>query len=200
MTPDEQAEPTPDEPAAMASNARGVSIAVLVVLVIGLITAIAVGFGGGDDERLTTAPGTVAATTGPTTAPPGSIEVKISDEPVRIDADGTITDGTEVLGTIRPSETTPVDETDDGLNLLGGDDPEDRKMPDVVCFGLQRAQDEIQDRGVFGSKSVDATGEGRRQIWDRNWIVVSQEPAAGEPIGEFEAVLSVMKNDEGHSC
>lgn len=94
----------------------------------------------------------------------------------------------------------PAAAGDDGLNPLGGDDPEDKRMPDVVCMGLQDAQDEIQDRGVFFSKSVDATGEGRRQLWDRNWIVVAQDPAPGESIGENEAVLSVVKTDEDHDC
>lgn len=89
---------------------------------------------------------------------------------------------------------------DDGLNPFGGDDPEDKRMPDVVCMGLQAAQDEIQDRGVFFSKSVDASGDGRRQIWDRNWIVVSQTPEPGEPIGEREAVLAVVKTDEDNPC
>jgi hypothetical protein len=86
------------------------------------------------------------------------------------------------------------------VNPLGGDDPEDELMPDVVCMDLQQAQDEIQDHGVFFSKSVDATGDGRRQIFDRNWIVVEQSPAAGEPIGENEAVLSVVKDDEPSDC
>jgi len=89
---------------------------------------------------------------------------------------------------------------DDGLNPLGGDDPEDKRMPDVVCMGLQDAQDEIQDRGVFFSKSEDATGDGRRQLWDRNWIVVGQDPEAGVPIGENEAVLFVVKKDEDNDC
>ena len=73
-------------------------------------------------------------------------------------------------------------------------------MPDVICMNLQDAQNEIQDHGVFFSKSVDATGDGRRQILDRNWIVVAQEPDAGEPIGEADAVLSVVKTDEPNDC
>ncbi len=73
-------------------------------------------------------------------------------------------------------------------------------MPDVVCLSLQEAQDEIQDRGVFFSRSVDATGEGRRQLWDRNWVVVGQTPAAGEPIGEGDAVLEVVKKNEPNPC
>ena len=97
------------------------------------------------------------------------------------------------------AEAGEADE-DDGLNPLGGDDPEDKRMPDVICMGLQDAQDEIQDRGVFFSKSVDASGEGRRQLWDRNWIVVAQDPEPGEPIGENEATLSVVKTDEDNDC
>ncbi|MFK7917194.1 MAG: PASTA domain-containing protein [Ilumatobacter sp.] len=121
----------------------------------------------------------------------GEMEV-LEAEPAPLDQ----TDAASEPATPEPAEES----TDDGLNPLGGDDPEDKRMPDVVCMGLQRAQDEIQDRGVFFSKSVDATGEGRRQLWDRNWIVVSQDPEAGEPIGENEAVLSVVKTDEDNPC
>ncbi len=88
----------------------------------------------------------------------------------------------------------------EGLNPLGGDDPEDRRMPDVVCLGLQNAQNEIQDRGVFFSRSEDATGDGRRQIWDRNWIVVAQDPEPGVAIGENEALLYVVKKGEDNDC
>ncbi len=73
-------------------------------------------------------------------------------------------------------------------------------MPDVVCMDLQDAQDLIQESGVFYSRSVDATGEGRRQIRDSNWVVVGQEPAAGAAIGEGEAELSVVKDDEPSGC
>lgn len=73
-------------------------------------------------------------------------------------------------------------------------------MPAVVCMNLQAAQDLIQEKGVFFSRSDDATGQGRRQLIDRNWIVVSQTPAAGEPVNEAEAVLSVVKDDEPNNC
>ncbi len=73
-------------------------------------------------------------------------------------------------------------------------------MPDVVCMGLQAAQDEIQDHGVFFSRSEDATGEGRMQIMDSNWIVVDQMPAPRSPIGEGEAILYVVKIDEPNPC
>lgn len=74
-------------------------------------------------------------------------------------------------------------------------------MPDVVCMNLQEAQDFIQAQtDVFLSRSEDATGAGRSQIVDSNWIVVAQRPAAGSPIGEGDAVLSVVKIEEPNDC
>jgi hypothetical protein len=49
---------------------------------------------------------------------------------------------------------------------------------------------------VFYSRSEDATGQGRHQVLDRNWIVVGQSPLAGALIGEGDAVLSVVKYGE----
>ena len=73
-------------------------------------------------------------------------------------------------------------------------------MPNVVCMNLQDAQDEIQDHGVILSRSVDATGKGRHQVLDRNWVVVGQSPAAGAAIGELDAELSVVKYGETTQC
>ncbi|HEY5877794.1 MAG TPA: PASTA domain-containing protein [Nakamurella sp.] len=69
-------------------------------------------------------------------------------------------------------------------------------MPDVVGMNLQAAQDLIQTQGVFFSRSEDATGAGRMQILDRDWVVVDQTPAAGELIGEGDALLYVKKISE----
>jgi hypothetical protein len=69
-------------------------------------------------------------------------------------------------------------------------------MPNVVCMDLQSAQDLIQDQGVFLSKSEDASGQGRRQVIDSNWVVVSQNIEVGAPIDEGEVILSVLKEDE----
>jgi hypothetical protein len=73
-------------------------------------------------------------------------------------------------------------------------------MPDVVCMNLQAAQDRIQAAGVFFSRSADATGAGRRQVVDANWIVVGQTPPAGSAVGELEAVLSAVKIGEPSPC
>jgi hypothetical protein len=94
------------------------------------------------------------------------------------------------------SVVLPPGTIDDGANPLGGHAPEDSLMPQVVCMNLQDAQNEIQDHGVFFSRSEDATGRGRNQIIDRNWQVVGQSPDAGVPIGEGDATLSVVKYGE----
>ncbi|MGZ6880635.1 MAG: hypothetical protein ACXVGB_12165 [Mycobacteriaceae bacterium] len=73
-------------------------------------------------------------------------------------------------------------------------------MPNVVCKNLQVAQDTIQAAGVFYSRSTDATGAGRMQVLDRNWVVVGQTPAPGVLIGEGDAVLSVVKLTESNPC
>lgn len=102
----------------------------------------------------------------------------------------------------RPATTagSVITEPDEGSNPFGGQAPEDKLMPDVVCMDLQAAQNEIQDHGVFFSRSEDASGQGRRQLWDRNWIVVDQKPAPGEPIGEGDALLFVVKDGEPNNC
>ena len=69
-------------------------------------------------------------------------------------------------------------------------------MPDVVGMNLQAAQNLIQEAGVFLSRSEDATGAGRMQVNDSNWVVVAQTPAPGELIGEGDAVLSAKKIGE----
>jgi hypothetical protein len=63
-------------------------------------------------------------------------------------------------------------------------------------MNLQEAQDEIQDHGVFLSRSEDATGEGRMQLNDSNWQVVAQIPDPGVQIGEGDATLWVVKFGE----
>ncbi|MFM1723811.1 hypothetical protein ABEU20_002383 [Rhodococcus sp. PAM 2766] len=73
-------------------------------------------------------------------------------------------------------------------------------MPNVMCMNLQDAQNLIQENGVFFSRSADASGKGRNQVVDSNWIVVGQTPSVGAPIGEGDAVLSVVKIGEPNPC
>jgi hypothetical protein len=106
----------------------------------------------------------------------------------------TRSDGESAPSEAAPPENTPPDATTTGEPSGGA------VMPDVVCMNLQDAQDTIQTTGVFFSRSRDATGEGRHQIIDSNWQVVAQTPAPGTPIGEFEAVLDVVKYGEPSPC
>lgn len=73
-------------------------------------------------------------------------------------------------------------------------------MPHVVCMNLQAAQDLIQTTGVFFSDSFDASGQGRSQMMDSNWVVVSQDPPAGSPITEGSANLGAVKIGEPNDC
>ncbi len=73
-------------------------------------------------------------------------------------------------------------------------------MPSVVCMNLQDAQDLIQESGVFYSRSFDATGDGRNQVIDSNWIVVSQNIAPGTSFDEGDANLGVVKYGESNPC
>ena len=106
-----------------------------------------------------------------------------------------------VAVTAVPADTTaPIPAESSADPAAPATQPDSKLMPDVVCLDLQAAQDVIQNHGVFFSKSVDASGEDRMQIVDSNWIVVSQTPAAGTPVGEAEAILSVVKDTEANPC
>lgn len=56
-------------------------------------------------------------------------------------------------------------------------------MPNVVGGSLQVAQDQMQKLTgdpVFLTSSHDATGQGRSQVDDSNWVVCTQNVAPGQ--------------------
>ncbi|MGJ0120520.1 PASTA domain-containing protein [Williamsia sp. MIQD14] len=118
-----------------------------------------------------------------------------SDDPVAAPP-VTVTVAPSTTSTTPPPTTSSTPDVPRSTSATSGEGI----MPQVVCMNLQAAQDLIQRSGVFYSRSRDATGAGRAQIFDRNWIVVAQSPAAGARIGEGDAVLSVVKNDEPNPC
>lgn len=70
-------------------------------------------------------------------------------------------------------------------------------VPNVVCLDLQKAQDTLQAAGFFVLWSEDATGQGRQQLVDRNWVVVSQSAAAGStPDPKTKITLEAVKLGE----
>jgi hypothetical protein len=161
-----------------------------------LAAGISVGLRGGTPEPTTSLPAAAsraAQSTGATSTPTLAATNTTTALNTTVPSPAT----SAIPATTAPPITTTADA---GRNLLGGHAPEDKLMPNVVCLDLQSAQDLIQDHGVFYSKSVDASGKGRRQILDRNWIVVSQKPEAGAKVGEGDAVLSVVKKGEASPC
>jgi hypothetical protein len=73
-------------------------------------------------------------------------------------------------------------------------------MPNLVGRNLQAAQDAMQEltnNPIFFTSSTDATGQGRSQVVDSNWIVCSQNVRPGEPItAETRIELAAVKLDE----
>lgn len=70
-------------------------------------------------------------------------------------------------------------------------------MPGVACLDLQKAQDAMRSAGFFYVTASDATGQGRQQLVDRNWVVVSQsEPAGGSPEPTTPIDLGTVKFGE----
>lgn len=70
-------------------------------------------------------------------------------------------------------------------------------VPDVVGENHQYAQDTMQAAGLYSLDERDATGQGRVLLWDRNWVVVSQDPPAGTEVSEDTTItLSAKKEGE----
>lgn len=129
----------------------------------------------------------------------GSSATTDSAKPGSAGADAAVT--TTVTATATPAPAlTEAPATEVAAAAAPAPAPEPVMMPNVVCMNLQAAQDSIQEAGVFFSRSADASGAGRNQVIDSNWIVVGQTPSAGEPVGEGEAVLSAVKIGEPSPC
>lgn len=69
------------------------------------------------------------------------------------------------------------------------------RVPDVVGMNHQYAQDRMQAAGLYMLDEEDATGQGRMLLWDRNWVVVEQEPPAGSMVTEDTTILLRSKKD-----
>ena len=70
-------------------------------------------------------------------------------------------------------------------------------VPNVVGLNHQLAQDTMQAAGYYYLTEEDATGQGRLLVNDRNWVVVSQEPAGGTKAApETKIVLKSKKIGE----
>ncbi|MES9616840.1 PASTA domain-containing protein [Streptomyces tuirus] len=125
----------------------------------------------------------------------------------------TACEGTEDTGSSKPATTaeessdqtkqdtaTPEVNTDTPAGEAGADEAEAETatLPDVVGQDLQAAQDEAQAAGFYVLDDQDASGQQRLQVFDRNWTVCSQEPAAGEHPTDTPVTLYAVK--DGESC
>ncbi|GAA3625393.1 hypothetical protein GCM10022419_133710 [Nonomuraea rosea] len=83
-----------------------------------------------------------------------------------------------------PSAASSPDDTDPPKQeqTPSGTTVEKKKLPDVVGMNLQKGQDTLQAAGFYVLNDKDATGRGRLQVFDRNWVVTRQSPAAGKRV------------------
>jgi hypothetical protein len=70
------------------------------------------------------------------------------------------------------------------------------EVPNVVGVDHQLAQDTMQAAGLYVLQEEDCTGQDRVLLWDRNWVVVSQDPAAGTAVGEDATITLCSKKDD----
>ncbi|WP_053736907.1 PASTA domain-containing protein [Nocardia sp. NRRL S-836] len=95
--------------------------------------------------------------------------------------------GTEVVLKVRKPTDAPTSQPP----------PAKGTVPNVVCLDLQKAQDTLQAAGFLLLGSEDATGQGRQQVVDRNWVVVSQSaPAGSTPDAKTKITLGAVKFGE----
>jgi hypothetical protein len=76
-------------------------------------------------------------------------------------------------------------------------------MPDLTGRNLQDAQDAIQaltNNTVFYSGSTDLTGQGRKQVMDRNWQVCTSTPAPGATLTKGTAIDFGVVRMDSESC
>lgn len=71
------------------------------------------------------------------------------------------------------------------------------EMPALVGVNLQLAQDTLQALGSYVMDQQDASGLGRFQVNDSNWVVCAQDPVPGSVVTASSLVtLASVKLDE----
>jgi hypothetical protein len=63
-----------------------------------------------------------------------------------------------------------------------------KRVPNVVGMNHQAAQNRLQASGFHNLRERDCTGRGRLLLFDRNWRVVRQIPAAGRRVRTNRAI------------
>lgn len=73
-----------------------------------------------------------------------------------------------------PAATAPTSNTPKRRKITC--ERSDTTMPDLRGMDVQLAQDTMQAMDVWAFLKHDATEKNRVMLWDRNWIVVRQDP------------------------
>lgn len=102
---------------------------------------------------------------------------------------------------LSPSYSSSIAASEPETPAPTSDEPETVVIADYVGMGLQDAQDAAQADGVLLLDSTDASGLGRLQLWDRNWEVCAQSPAAGATLQTTDVLtFDVVDISEGETC
>ncbi|MGI5408004.1 PASTA domain-containing protein [Streptomyces chartreusis] len=94
------------------------------------------------------------------------------------------------------TEAETDEPTDAPADDAGAAEPETATLPNLVGQDLQAAQDAAQAAGFYVLDDQDASGQNRLQVFDRNWTVCSQKPAAGTHPTDTAVTLYAVKDDE----
>jgi PASTA domain len=87
-----------------------------------------------------------------------------------------------------PSPAQPNDEASEGDTAT---------VPDLVGVDHQLAQDTLQAAGFYLIDETDCSGDDRLLLWDRNWVVVEQDPPGGATASMDDTItLCSLKDDE----
>lgn len=98
---------------------------------------------------------------------------------------------TAVAATPEPTTTDVAPAAPEAVTLF--------TMPDVVGQNLQYSQDSLQALGSYVMDQTDASGLGRMQIDDSNWVVCSQDPAPGSAV-PISTVVTLSAVKIGEAC
>ena len=76
-------------------------------------------------------------------------------------------------------------------------------MPELAGRDLQFAQETIQllaPEKLWSTGSIDATGQGRLQFQDKDWLVCSSTPPAGATFTPDTNIIFHVVRIDGESC
>lgn len=84
--------------------------------------------------------------------------------------------------TVAPATPSPAEADESAPTPAAAEQVPKKQLPNVVGMNLQAGQDAMQAAGFYVLNDKDATGQNRFQVYDRNWVVTKQSPAAGRKV------------------